>query len=813
MSLDYLLRLRAWKRASIRARRLRALLASALAVVSLAASVALAEAAPAAPASAAAASAAAASAPAAAPSATQAATQTPASASADAAPSDAYTYRIPLVRQQNAPGLSLLGEDAYGGMDFGLRRDERVISARLVLDYRYSPTLLPALSHLNVLLNSVVGATIALPEPAPAASVQTTVDLPVSLLTDFNHLNLELIAHSKASDAGNDPLSADLWLKAAPTSVLELTVAPAAVASDLSHLPAPFFDEHDVRRVSLPVVLPRAPGANRLEAAGIVTSWLGVQAGYRGSHFSASLGALPAHGHGVVVALRDELPGLGLGQGAAALAVDGPTLAIVPNPNDANGKLLVVAGRDETELRAAATTLALGAKTLSGSQVRIDRPVVAAPRKPYDAPRWLPSDRPVELGELLAANRFTIQGLRPGAIAVDLRLPPGLFGFDNSGAVLNLRYRYTARPESTHSVLQVLAGNTPIQTLALRGDASDGHAVMHIPTYLLPPLTTLQFDYRYENVKTKDGWQDEPGGALLSAIDPTSTIDISRLPRYTAMPDLRAFANAGFPFTRLADLADSAVILPTQPVADDYAAYLTLMGSMGQASGYPVLGVTVAGPAQIDALRDKDLLVLASGDSAGRNAADNQPLLKTWREALPPGFFGPVSTSGKGPAAWWDKLSGGHATARRDEAIDALYRSDDHDGMVAGFESPLKRGRSVVVVAGNTPGGLAAVVDALQASPDRTGDLVSGSLVIVHDGILTALNKDQSYFIGSLPLGLALEWFFASHIALLLVATLLSVVLIGLFGGVLLHRRALNRLDLDIPQTSQREEGRRGSHV
>jgi hypothetical protein len=720
-----------------------------------------------------------------------------------APPADAYTYRIPLLRQNAEQGLTLLGEDAYGGMNFGLRGDEHVVSARLVLDYSYSSTLLPALSHLNVLLNSVVGATVALPEPAPRTPAHIAVDLPVSLLSGFNQLNLELIAHSKASDQGNNPLSADLWLKAGPDSALELTVVPAARPSDLSQLPAPFLDVRDARRADLSVVLPQAPRAQRLESAGIVTSWLGAQAGYRGAHFSASLGAIPAHGHAVVLALPGEVPGLTLP------AVAGPMLAIVPNPNDPNGKLLLVMGRDEAQIREAATALVLGAKTLSGSWVKIDAPVAVVPRKPYDAPNWLPGDRPVQLGELLSAERLTVQGFRPGAINVDLRLPPGLFGFDSSGAVLNLHYRYTARPESTRSELGVLAGNTPLQTLPLTGDASDGHAVIRVPTYLLPPLTTLQFDYRYEAVAPKDNVEDVPGGPLLSAIDPMSTIDISQLPRYAAMPDLRAFGDAGFPFTRMADLSGTAVILPAQPVAGDYSAYLTLMGSMGQTTGYPVLGVTVGDPAQVDALRRKDLLVLASGD--------NQPLLKAWRDDLPRGFFAPAASSDHWIAAWWDKLTGGHAQAQREAAVAALYSSDDHDGMVAGLESPLARGRSAVVVSGNTPDGLDAVVDVLQANryliSKRPGDKISGSLVVVHDGTLTTLNREQSYFIGSLPAGLALEWFFASHILLLLVATLASVVLIGLLGGVFLHRRALNRLDLDIPQTSQREEGRRGSHV
>lgn len=713
-----------------------------------------------------------------------------------------YSYRIPLLGQSPEQSVTLLGEDAYAGMNFGLRPDEHVVGARLELDYSYSPALLPAISHLNVLLNGVVGATVPLPEPAPRTSRHLTIDVPVSLLSSFNHLNLELIAHSKASDQGSDPQSPDLWLKAGPNSALELDVAPAGLSSDLSALPAPFFDQHDVRGLNLPVVLPQAPGNRRLESAGIVTSWLGAQAGYRGAHFAASPGAIPAHGHAVVLALRGELPGLNLPQ------ANGPMLAIVPNPNDSNGKLLLVTGRNETEIRDAATTLVLGWQTLSGSQVVIDAPISARPREPYDAPNWLPGDGPVQLGKLLPAERLTVRGFRPGAIDIGLHMPPGLFGFDNDGAVLDLHYRYTARPESTQSVLRVLAGNTPIQTVPLSGDASDGEAVMRIPTYLLPPLTTLQFDYQYESVRTKNHWQDVPGGSLESAIDPASTIDISHLPRYAAMPDLRAFGDAGFPFTRMADLSGTAVILPVQPVAADYSAYLTLMGSMGQATGYPVLGVTVGNPDQLAALHDKDLLVLASGD--------NQPLLHRWRDDLPRGFFGPDGLSRSAIPAWWDRLTGS-ADVRREADIAALYQNGDEDGMIAGMESPLARGRSVVVVSGNTPGGLDAVVNVLQANRYLTGkrrnDSVGGNLVIAHDGALTTLSKDQSYFIGSLPLRLALQWFFASHILLLLTATVVSIVLIGLLGGVFLHRRAMSRLDLDLPQTSQREEERRGSHV
>ncbi len=36
-----------------------------------------------------------------------------------------------------------------------------------------------------------------------------------------------------------------------------------------------------------------------------------------------------------------------------------------------------------------------------------------------------------------------------------------------------------------------------------------------------------------------------------------STIDFSKYYHFIAMPDLRVFANSGFPYSRMADLADA----------------------------------------------------------------------------------------------------------------------------------------------------------------------------------------------------------------------------------------------------------------
>src|SRR5690554_4653929 len=128
------------------------------------------------------------------------------------------------------------------------------------------------------------------------------------------------------------------------------------------------------------------PSERRVEAAGILASWLGALASYRGTDFSVMSDQLPPKGHAIVVlGPNDTFPGVSIP------AIEGPTLAIRANPHDPTGKLLLVMGRNDDEIRSAAVSLAIGAQSLSGATNQVTE-VQIKPRKPYDAPNWLPTD-------------------------------------------------------------------------------------------------------------------------------------------------------------------------------------------------------------------------------------------------------------------------------------------------------------------------------------------------------------------------------------------------------------------------------------
>ncbi|MFH7468075.1 cellulose biosynthesis cyclic di-GMP-binding regulatory protein BcsB, partial [Pseudomonas syringae group genomosp. 7] len=80
-------------------------------------------------------------------------------------------------------------------------------------------------------------------------------------------------------------------------------------------------------------------------------------------------------------------------------------------------------------------------------------------------------------------------------------------------------------------------------------------------------------------------------------IDPESTLDFSGYEHYMAIPNLCVFKDSGLPFTRLADLSQTAVVLADQPRPEDVSAYLNLLGRIYESTGYPATGVSEMHPA------------------------------------------------------------------------------------------------------------------------------------------------------------------------------------------------------------------------
>ncbi|MCY0725584.1 cellulose biosynthesis cyclic di-GMP-binding regulatory protein BcsB, partial [Klebsiella pneumoniae] len=70
-----------------------------------------------------------------------------------------------------------------------------------------------------------------------------------------------------------------------------------------------------------------------------------------------------------------------------------------------------------------------------------------------------------------------------------------------------------------------------------------------------------------------------------------STIDFSKYYHFLAMPDLRVFANAGFPYTRMADLSQTLIVVPKTPDAGQVETLLQAVGGIGAQSGLAAINL------------------------------------------------------------------------------------------------------------------------------------------------------------------------------------------------------------------------------
>ena len=153
--------------------------------------------------------------------------------------------------------LQLRGTDGQNGVPFSVRGDEVVTGAVLHLIYSYSPSLLPAISQLKVLVNGEVAATLPVPRDQAGILVARDVSIDPRFITEFNHLNVQLIGHY--TQQCEDPSNSTLWATVSNASSLDLTYATLESKPDLASLPAPFFDRRDVRRLELPFVFAQKP--------------------------------------------------------------------------------------------------------------------------------------------------------------------------------------------------------------------------------------------------------------------------------------------------------------------------------------------------------------------------------------------------------------------------------------------------------------------------------------------------------------------------------------------------------------------------
>ncbi|GGH13575.1 UDP-forming cellulose synthase catalytic subunit [Silvibacterium dinghuense] len=680
--------------------------------------------------------------------------------------------------------VEMRGIDSTFTLPFALPQNQIVKTASLHMIYHFSPGLIPAMSHIKVMVNgSVVG--VVQPPAMPAAGdaiLDQTFTLPPDLLVRNNQVSFEFIGHYVM--VCEDPANTVLWARVDPTSTIQINGDLLPLTDDLKFLPLPFFDAVLSQPPVVPIAFTGNPTPAVLQAAGIVASYFGVQANSRSVRFPTSIGALPT---GNVVLVSDNPASLPASFNLGVLS--GPTLAVRPNPTDPYGKVLIVTGADSKQLLTAAQALSLGWNGIQGATVTVQNFVPPAQRRPDDAPRWARTDRRISIADYASPEQLKTDGSAP--IETFFRTPPDLYYADKNNTILHVDYRYNPIPIGSNSSVQVQVNHAYLGSLPLipgKSATKNTAATMALPVVDLRPFSdTIDFIYTFQ-VQKAGGCKDTTPINMQGSILGSSYLDLRGFAHWAAMPNLDLFASAGFPFTRYADLSETEVVLPQTPSAQEIELYLTLMGHFGAQTGFPVLRVAVGDAEDMKSGVDRDFLVIGTGDdNPGMDRGEKNMSVLFSANGLSvhdtEGFFAPLHK------AWW-KIRQIDQQVSGEINITGLPQA-----VVEGFESPWTNKRSVVLInlrdSAEAEPFLARFLKVAQSSE------ITGTVSVLHGATFQSFRIGNAvYHVGYLPWWQALDLWFTEMPWTVAIAIFVVSFVFAIWIRTWLRRRARERLQV-----------------
>jgi len=697
------------------------------------------------------------------------------------------------LNEAGSPQIELHGIDSRHDIFFTLPQTHVPRSAKIHVYYAFSPSLLPQLSHIKLMMNGSLFATI---QPTPgqgsgsdSKEMDAEFDIPAELLVHDNDLSIQFIGHYTlvCEDAANTTL----WARVHRNTTIDIHGELLPIADDVKQLPMPFLDPAVVQPLNIPIVFPAMPSFKAIQAAGVVASYFGLISENRPVRFPVRIGAMP-QGNAIVISDNvGSLPaGLGL-TGPNGGNVSGPMVAMRTNPSDGYGKVLILAGTNGDEVLAAAQAVALRSGMLNGAETSITGLTLPAKQQPDAAPRWAQTDKKIALWNY--ANAEQLQGDGTSPLNVYFRVPPDLYYTNREpNAELELAYRYNSIPIGPISSMQVRVNNAFLGSVPLvPGQEASKKMQVEVPVpvvNLRPFSNSLSFDFTFQ-LQKKTGCQDTTPINMQGSILRDSYIDLSGYPHYAPLPNLEVFANAGFPFTRVADLSETTVVLPPAPTEQEIETFVTLMGHFSRQTGFPALRVTVAGPEALQAGAGNDFIVIGTGDDQPGFAKLGNSLPVALRSGQitvhdTMGLFAPMLHH-----AWWKAESNEHS------ASGDLTAGGTPDAVIEGIKSPYDPLGDRTIVAIHLKNG--AVFEPFMDTLLRVqqSSEIAGSVAVLHGTQFQSFRiGTEVYHVGNLPPWVRLTMWFSEVSWLVAVVVFLLALLLAVWIRQWLRGKARRRL-------------------
>jgi cellulose synthase (UDP-forming) len=385
-----------------------------------------------------------------------------------------------------------------------------------------------------------------------------------------------------------------------------------------------------------------------------------------------------------------------------------------------------------------------------------------------------------------------------------MRLPPDLYYGSLRDLALHLSYRYNGVPLIDSSTLQTYMNSAYVSSTPMpRTDQASTvlETTVPVPVGDMRPFTnSAAFKFDFQPARDAICMASLPLN-LQGAVLKDSYLDLAELPHWTTLPNLELFANAGYPFTRMADLADTTVVLPDRPTPQELELFLSMIGHFSAQTGYPALNLTVTDAAGMTAGRGKDYLVMGTVadqaafntfdgalpvtvDEAGLHIHDTSDLYTRirdgwWRARL----WGP---------AWervWSYLRLGPSSQPGQLDIAGAMP----DVLIEGFEWPRRSGRSAVVMVLRNPEAVASFLPAFLRVSETSA--IAQSVSVLRDGQFSSYRMgSDAYHVGALSPLVHATLLLQEYPGLIVLLAVISAVLMAGLVRAMLSRNARARL-------------------
>lgn len=695
-------------------------------------------------------------------------------------------------------GLTLSGLQLQNGVAFNLPGDLVITDAHITLNVQVNRTDVAG-ENLQLMLNGQPLGAIPL-DQLQADKGFWELDVPASMIASSNNLSFQL---KTGDDIINNVWSCQRALPAGykvtlqPESALNYQGLWLNVRKTLGTFPRPFFDVKQTKDQAISIAYPQSPDAAVLTASAIIASQFGALSNGTPSRFDVQYDVLPA-GNGILIGKPgDTIANVTLPE------TNGALLQVIDNPQNPAYKLLIVSGHNEDQLRQAAWRLSQPALPDSDT---LDVPVFKVPsRGAYDAPRWINTERPIAVRSLLAdEGALVAHGVWHGENRLPFRTAPDLFMWDGSSVPLRLKYSFAQKNwiDDQDSFLNVSLNGEFLKRLPVSKDGllapameilglsqRQQSAVVNIDPRAILGSNQLGFWFGLKAQKNApcNAMADEN---IQSRINGDSTLDFSRAWHFGKLPNLAWFSGAMFPFTRYADLAETSVMMPAHPSAEETALLLNLMAQAGYDTGVTAnyLHLFTGIPAQEEAqqqLAQSDILAIGSLN----NGDLLNPLLQSSAFMLNENTL-EVNTASV-ISRMLSLLKGDQARSDMDAAA---YLSDNNQwrGLLS-IRSPWNPQR-VVVVATATDSHQLALLPADMSKPAFLS-VASGDFTAVNNvGEVRSWRVGEQFTSGNLPGYLKILWFASEHIFWLVILACLIAAISGPRLFNVLQRHAHQRL-------------------